>query len=414
MCSKCVCATNIRYVRRKKQVFGLKNFRTAVTKLKFFHKSSKIYNELLDKIRDKVYFCKKNFNTKMSLIDQPKTLRAEDAFDTEAVFTFLKKHIPNVEGTLEVKQFSGGASNLTYQLSVDNQQFIMRCPPKGTKAKGAHDMAREYNIMSALKPMFPDVPKMIAYTNDESIMGREFYLMEKITGIIPRANMPKELQLSEADTRKMCLNVIDKLIALHQLDLEKTGLATFGKGEGYIQRQIDGWCARYEKAKTWNVPSCQRVMDFLKKNIPNQERKCFIHNDFRLDNVVFNAENPTEVIGILDWEMATIGDPLMDLGNSMAYWVQADDDFFMRSIRRQPTHLKGMLKRNEVVSYYLEKMNFPKEDFTFYEVYGLFRLAVILQQIYYRYHHKQTTNPMFKNLWLMVIYLNWRCKRLIR
>jgi aminoglycoside phosphotransferase (APT) family kinase protein len=340
-------------------------------------------------------------------------LRNEDAFDEKAVLDFLKKTIPSLQGDLEVKQFSGGASNLTYQLNVDYQQFILRTAPKGTKAKGAHDMAREHNIMAALKPNYPYIPTMIAYSDDTQIIGREFYIMEKITGIIPRANMPKDLLMSEAETRQMCLNVIDKLIELHQIDIEKTGLNSFGKGEGYIQRQIEGWCGRYEKAKTWNVPSCKKVMSFLKNNMPEKERKCFIHNDFRFDNVILNPENPTEVIGILDWEMATIGDPLMDLGNSLAYWVQADDDFFMKKIRRQPTHLKGMLKREEVVAYYCEKMNFSKEDFTFYEVYGLFRLAVIIQQIYYRYHHKQTTNLGFKNLWLMVNYLNWRCKRII-
>ncbi len=349
----------------------------------------------------------------MSVIDQPKALRNEDAFDEKAVLDFLKKTMPNLQGNLEVQQFSGGASNLTYQLNVDNQQFILRTAPKGTKAKGAHDMAREHNIMAALKPNYPYVPTMIAYSDDAQIIGREFYIMEKITGIIPRANMPKALALSEAQTHQMCLNVIDKLIELHQIDIEKTGLNTFGKGEGYIQRQVEGWCGRYEKAKTWNVPSCKKVISFLKNNMPKNERKCFIHNDFRFDNVILNPKNPTEIIGVLDWEMATIGDPLMDLGNSLAYWVQADDDFFMKKIRRQPTHLAGMLKRDEVVAYYCEKMNFPKEDFTFYEVYGLFRLAAIIQQIYYRYHHKQTKNPAFKNFWLMVNYLNWRCKRLL-
>jgi aminoglycoside phosphotransferase (APT) family kinase protein len=345
--------------------------------------------------------------------DQAREVREEDKLDEKAVYSFLKKNIPALEGNLKIKQFSGGASNLTYLLSFDNQSFILRCPPKGTKAKGAHDMAREFNIMNALKPVYPFVPKMIAYSDDETIIGREFYIMEKLTGIIPRANLPKGLILSENEVRQLCLNTLDKLIALHKIDLEKAGLSNFGKGEGYATRQIGGWCTRYEKAKTWNVPSFDFVKNYLKKNIPNTEDKCLIHNDFRFDNVVLNAENPTEVIGVLDWEMATIGNPFMDLGNSLAYWVQADDDFFLRSFRRQPTHLKGMLSRKEVVDYYFEKMNFPKIDFTFYEVYGLFRLAVIIQQIYFRYHHKQTKNPAFKYFWLVVNYLNWRCKRRI-
>jgi aminoglycoside phosphotransferase (APT) family kinase protein len=154
-------------------------------------------------------------------------------------------------------------------------------------------------------------------------------------------------------------------------------------------------------------------MDYLKANVPSKEKTCFIHNDFRFDNVVLAANNPTEVTGVLDWEMATIGDPMMDLGNSLAYWVQANDDFVAKQTRRQPTHLKGMLTRQEVISYYCNQMGFDAKDFTFYEVYGIFRLAVIMQQIYYRYHHGQTTNPAFKNFWFLVNYMNWRCRRLI-
>ncbi len=346
--------------------------------------------------------------------DRPRAVRAEDALDAHKIQLFLQeKTTLDVQGTLEIQQFQGGASNLTYQLAFDNQQFILRCPPKGTKAKGAHDMKREFNIMQCLKPVYPCVPTMLAYSDDAHIVGREFYVMEKIQGIIPRANLPKGLELNPIEVRQLCLNSLDKLIALHQLDIEATGLSAFGKGQGYAQRQIEGWCARYDKAKTWNVPNCRRVMDFLQANVPTQERNCFIHNDFRFDNLVLNPENPLEVIGVLDWEMATVGDPLMDLGNSLAYWVQADDDFFMRSIRRQPTHLKGMFTRQEVIDYYFEKMNLPKQDFVFYEVYGLFRLAVIIQQIYYRYYHKQTTNPAFKRFWLMVNYLVWRCGRRI-
>ena len=351
--------------------------------------------------------------TNKNYIDQAKAVREEDKLDEKAIYTFLKKNSPDVKGNLKIEQFSGGASNLTYLLSFDNQSFVLRCAPKGTKAKGAHDMAREFNIMNALKPVFPFVPAMIAYSDDEKIIGREFYIMEKLTGIIPRANLPKGLILTENEIRQLCTNTLDKLISLHKIDIEKAGLSSFGKGEGYATRQIEGWCARYEKAKTWNVPSFDFVKKYLKENIPSIEYKCLIHNDFRFDNVVFNVEKQTEVIGVLDWEMATIGDPLMDLGNSLAYWVQADDDFFLRSFRRQPTHLKGMLSRKEVVEYYFEKMNFPKIDFTFYEVYGLFRLAAIIQQIYFRYYHKQTTNPAFKYFGLVVNYLNWRCKRKI-
>jgi aminoglycoside phosphotransferase (APT) family kinase protein len=352
----------------------------------------------------------------MSFIDQPRAVREEDQLDIAAIQQFLLTSLPqkNLHGELLIKQFLGGASNLTYQLDFDNQVFILRCAPKGTKAKGAHDMAREFQIMERLKPVFPYVPEMYVYTDDATIIGREFYVMEKMIGIIPRSFLPKGLTFNETEARQLCTNVLDKLVALHQIDVKKSGLDTFGKGEGYAQRQIEGWCARFEKAKTWNVPSFAYIMDYLRENTPNEEHNCFIHNDFRFDNVVLNPDNPLEVIGVLDWELATVGNPLMDLGSALAYWIQADDDIVMRSMRRQPTHLKGMFSRNEVVDYYLDKMNFPKENFTFYEVYGIFRLAVILQQIYYRYYHKQTTNPAFKNFWLMINYLHWRCRKVIR
>lgn len=348
------------------------------------------------------------------MLDQPKDVREEDKLDEKIISEFVKQHDANVKGELRIKQFRGGASNLTYQLDFENTSLILRTSPKGTKAKGAHDMGREFNIMQKLKPVYPYVPQMIAFCKDESLIGREFYVMEKLIGIIPRANLPKDLVLNKNEVQTLCKSVIDKLIELHKVDIQTTGLNELGKGTGYCKRQIDGWTERYKKAKTWNVPSCNYVMDWLKANIPTEERSCLIHNDFRFDNVVLDAANPMNVIGVLDWEMATIGDPLMDLGNSLAYWVQADDDIVARQTRRQPTHLTGMFTRKEVVEYYCSKMNYRAEDFTFYEVYGIFRLAVIMQQIYYRYHHKQTTNPAFKNFWFLVNYMNWRCKRAIK
>jgi aminoglycoside phosphotransferase (APT) family kinase protein len=348
------------------------------------------------------------------MLDQPKDVREEDKLDEKIISEFVKQHDANAKGALRIKQFRGGASNLTYQLDFENTSLILRTSPKGTKAKGAHDMGREFNIMQKLKPVYPYVPQMIAFCKDESLIGREFYVMEKFVGIIPRANLPKDLVLNKNEVQKLCTNVIDKLIELHQVDIQATGLNELGKGTGYCKRQIDGWTERYKKAKTWNVPSCNYVMDWLKANIPTEERSCLIHNDFRFDNIVLDAANPMKVIGVLDWEMATIGDPLMDLGNSLAYWVQADDDIVARKTRRQPTHLAGMFTRKEVVEYYCSKMNYRAEDFTFYEVYGIFRLAVIMQQIYYRYHHKQTSNPAFKNFWFLVNYMNWKCKRAIK
>ena len=191
------------------------------------------------------------------------------------------------------------------------------------------------------------------------------------------------------------------------------GLEGIGKGAGYAQRQIEGWSKRYRDARTWNVPRGDRIMRWLAANLPAQERICITHNDFRFDNVVLDPDDPTRIIGVLDWELATLGDPLMDLGNTLAYWVEAGDDFMAQGMRRQPTHLPGMLTRREVIAYYCGKMGFDAGDFSFHEVYGLFRLSAIAQQIYYRYHHGQSRNPAFKRFWLFVNYLHWRCRRAI-
>jgi len=345
-------------------------------------------------------------------LDKSSPVRKGEELPLEKVDAWLKQNISGLSGFPEVTQYPGGASNWTYRLRYSSHDLVLRCPPRGTKAASAHDMAREYNIQKALMPYYP-VPQMLAFCNDATVIGCDFYVMRHVSGIIPRANLPQGLHLSNDQVRQLCLNVIDTLIQLHRIDIEKTGLSKFGKGEGYCKRQIEGWSQRYAKARTWNVPRFSRVIEWLKNNMPAEERQCLIHNDFRFDNVILAPDNPLKIIGVLDWEMATIGDPLMDLGNSLAYWVQADDDFLNRKLRRQPTHLPGMLTRKEMIDYYCRKMGFDSRNFTFYQVYGLFRLAVIAQQIYYRYYHKQTRNPAFKNFWLMVHYLNWRSRKLI-
>src|SRR6185295_5183897 len=174
-----------------------------------------------------------------------------------------------------------------------------------------------------------------------------------------------------------------------------------------------GWSERYRKARTWNVPRFEKVIAWLAAHTPDDAATCVIHNDFRLDNLVLDAGDPSRIVGVLDWEMATLGDPLMDLGNSLAYWVEAADGPLSRAVRRQPTHLPGMLTRREVIARYAERTGFASPSWTFYEVYGVFRLAGIAQQIYYRYHHGETRNPAFRHFWLYVHVLHRRCLRLI-
>lgn len=350
----------------------------------------------------------------MATVDQGGAIRPGEELDVVAVDRWLKQQDGTLTGQPTVTQYSGGASNWTYRLEYPHRDLILRRPPAGTKAAGAHDMAREYFIQTKLKQAYPAVPATVALCQDTSVIGCDFYVMERIAGIIPRANLPRELGFTAPRVRVLCLNVLDQLIALHQVDYRAAGLESLGKGAGYCKRQVEGWSGRYEKSLTWNVPRFRKVRAWLQAHVPEDSRTCVIHNDWRFDNVVLSAQEPTKVIGVLDWELATLGDPLMDLGSMLAYWVQADDNAVLRAARRQPTHLPGMLTRREVVDYYLAKTGLTVDNWVFYEVFGLFRLAVIAQQIYYRYHHGQTRNPAFKHFWLMVHALHWRCRTLIR
>ena len=349
-------------------------------------------------------------------------VREEDAFDVSAVEAWLHDHVGVPGRVTEVRQFSGGASNLTYLLrmvstgstTAETRDLILRRPPAGTKAKGAHDMGREHRIQAALAPVFPYVATMVGYCDDPSVIGSEFYVMDRVAGHIPRRDLG--IDLSADQVRQLCTNVLDLLVDLHSVDPTEAGLASLGKGEGYVARQVGGWISRFERAKTWNVPSWEKVMKWLDETQPADRRTCLIHNDFRLDNVVFDSDEPTKPIALLDWEMATVGDPLMDFGSVVAYWVEAGDARLYQRFRMQPSNLPGMLTRKELVDYYCGRMGFEltDEEWAFYEVFGLFRLAVILQQIYYRYHHKQTTNPRFKNYWLGSHVLHRRARTLMR
>ena len=349
----------------------------------------------------------------MSVIDVGHSVRDGEELYVNAVESWLVEQGQVLVGPVEVTQYSGGASNWTYRLKYQNADLILRRPPAGTKAKSAHDMAREYHIQNALKDFYPAVPHMVALCQDESVIGCDFYVMNRIEGIIPRADLPKALNFDEQQVHQLCVNMIDKLVELHQVNYRNTALEEFGKGDGYCYRQVEGWDLRYEKAKTLNVPSFKYIRKWLKENTPTDSKTCFIHNDWRFDNLILDPKHPTQIIGVLDWEMATLGDPLMDLGTALAYWVEENDSPIFKATRRQPTHLKGMFTRQQVVNYYLEKTGMQTENWTFYEVFGIFRLAVIAQQIYYRYYHNQTTNPAFKDFWIIIHALHIRALKLI-
>ncbi|HEX2895776.1 MAG TPA: phosphotransferase family protein [Marmoricola sp.] len=342
-------------------------------------------------------------------------VRAEDAFDVDAVRDWLAEQGHPLTGDVVVRQFGAGASNLTYSLRTQTDDLILRRPPAGQKAKGAHDMGREYRVQSALREPFGLVPQMVAYCGDPSVIGSEFYVMKRIDGLIPGRDLPPELQLDEQAARDLCRTFVDTLIRLHRVDTTQPEIAAMGKGTGYVERQITGWTTRYRNAITEDAPGFESVMAWLVERMPADVANCVIHNDYRFDNVILDKHDPSRIIGVLDWEMATLGDPLMDLGGTLSYWVQADDDEGFQLVRRQPSHLPGMFTRAEFVDYYCSQMGFDvsPEQWKFYEVYGLFRFAVIAQQIYYRYFHKQTTNEAYAAFGQAVHYYEQRCQRVI-
>lgn len=320
-------------------------------------------------------------------------VRSEDAFDVDAVHQWLLKNSDTPADKPLVQQFNAGASNLTYLLTYKERQLILRRPPVGTKAASAHDMKREFFIQKTLYPQFPITPKVVALCEDQSIIGSDFYVMQKIDGVIFRRELPTGLSLTEQEITLIGDLVINGLVSLHHVDA--TPLAQLSKGPGYVGRQVEGWSRRYRNALTSDVPDAETLMKWLDKNQPADVASCVIHGDWRLDNLVFNLDKSPTLVGALDWELATIGDPLMDLGSSMAYWIDNSDEAAFANLRRQPSHLPGMPTRKEFIESYLAKSEWGTADFTFYEVFGLFRLTVILQQIWARYVAGQTTNPSF-------------------
>jgi aminoglycoside phosphotransferase (APT) family kinase protein len=353
------------------------------------------------------------------LADRAGELRPEDAFDVAAVHSWLAEKLPDLPAELpEVRQFPGGASNLTYSLDYPASgqspglSLILRRPPRGTKAKSAHDMSREYLVQDRLRASFGLVPRMIGLCTDAEVIGSDFYVMQRLDGIILRRDPPQGLTLDAPAARRLSQDAVDVLVRLHRVDVEAAGLTDLGRGPGYVGRQVDGWSRRFRAARTDNVPDFEAVMAWLAAEQPQDVGMCLIHGDYRLDNLVLDAHG-LGIVGVLDWELSTVGDPLMDLGNAMAYWVQADDDAGMQVARRQPTNLPGMLSRREFVDRYCTAMDLSADRWPFYEVYGLFRVAVIVQQIYFRYHHGQTTNPAFAQFWQFTHYLDQRCRDII-
>jgi aminoglycoside phosphotransferase (APT) family kinase protein len=338
-------------------------------------------------------------------IDRPVEVRPGEALDVARLGPYLEEAL-GVEGEIEVLQYPSGFSNLTYLLRFGDTELVLRRPPFGSKPKSGHDMRREHDVVAALHHSFPYCPKPLAFSDDESIIGSPFYVMERIEGIIVRREFPPGMSLSPEDVRSLFDRIVDVHIELHSVDYRAVGLEDFGEPEGYVERQVAGWSDRFRRARTPDVPDCERVMAWLEeRRPPDSGGGCIVHNDFRLDNVVLDPKDPLRIIGVLDWEMATLGDPLMDLGATLGYWVERDDPPLFQAMRMMPTNVEGAPTRAEIVARYAAQSGVEIADSGFYYCYGLFRLAVIVQQIYYRSYHGQTEDPRFKNLnmWVSVL-----------
>jgi len=337
------------------------------------------------------------------MIDSATRSRPGEELDRGRLETYLRDAVPGLEGDLEILQFPSGFSNLTYLLTIGDREMVLRRPPFGSKPKTGHDMKREFTVLSALRTAFPYCPAPITLCDDESVLGAPFFVMERLKGTIVRRDLPDGLALSAEDIGSLFDRVVGVHAELHTVDPVEVGLGDFGNPGGYAGRQVRGWAQRYRRATTPNVPDGERVMSWLESRIPQDpDRASLIHNDFRLDNLVLDPTDPLTIIGVLDWEMATIGDPLMDLGASLAYWVESGDPPEMHALRMMPTHLEGAPTRREVVDRYAKISGSDVGAFDFYYCYGLFRLAGIIQQIYYRSYHGQTQDERFRHLHVAV------------
>jgi len=335
-------------------------------------------------------------------IDSAVKIRKGEELDKQKLWAFLKASLPNFSSEIEIKQFPGGFSNLTYLITANNQEYILRKPPFGVNIKSAHDMKREFKVLSCLELVYTKIPKPIIFCEDETIIGSPFYLMERVKGVILRNKIPKELNLTPDHFKKLSIHTIENLVDIHNLELEKSNLISIGKPDGYVKRQVDGWIKRYFKAETDEIKSMNFAAEWMASNIPSKGTVSFIHNDYKYDNLVLDVDS-LEIKAVLDWEMATVGDPLMDLGTTLAYWVEKEDNAILHQFN--VTWAEGNLTRQQVIEKYAELRNIDIEDVLFYYVFGCFKLGVIAQQIYARYKKGYTKDERFA----MLIHLVKAC-----
>jgi aminoglycoside phosphotransferase (APT) family kinase protein len=349
-----------------------------------------------------------------TLTDEPGPVREGEQLDTHRLRDYLAVQLHAAEGPLSVEQFRHGHSNLTYLVTLGADGWVLRRPPHGNRVKTAHDMGREYRILSRLCRVYAPAPAPVLYCDDESILGAPFYLMERRKGVILRGSPPATWPMPPDLVRRLCEMLIDSMADLHALDYRTAGLQDVGRPDGYVDRQVLGWIKRYQDARTDDLPELERTAAWLDTNRPSGSASAtLIHNDFKFDNLVLDQHDITRIVAVLDWEMATIGDPLMDLGTTLAYWTEAADPEPFHHHIVGPTAQPGSLTRRELVEYYGQRSGRDVSSMLFYYVCGVFKVAVIAQQIYARYVRGLTQDPRFAEFNRMVAGLGLAAARAI-
>jgi aminoglycoside phosphotransferase (APT) family kinase protein len=329
-------------------------------------------------------------------------IRAGEQIDVRALGEFLRGKVEGVEQGVRVEQFPGGHSNLTYLIRAGDREYVLRRPPLGPVAPKAHDMAREFRVLEAVHPVFPPAPRVYLLCEDPAVIGATFYLMERRYGVVLRRDMPAEFAGDAGFPRKVSEGFVDCLAQLHSIDVSRPPLTALGRPDGFLERQVRGWTERWQRAKTQEIPGMDVLVTWLAGRLPASSRPTLVHNDFKLDNIMLDPRNPGRVEAVLDWEMATVGDPLVDLGCTLCYWTQAGDPEMRGGSLSGITAMPGWYTRAELVRRYAEKAARDVSGLGYYEVFGLFKLGVILQQIYFRYHRGQTRDQRFSDFHLRV------------
>jgi aminoglycoside phosphotransferase (APT) family kinase protein len=322
-------------------------------------------------------------------------VRPDEQVDTAVVAAYLRGKLPESEHPLEILQFPGGHANLTYLLRFGDREYVLRRPPLGPVAPRSHDMVREYRALAALGPYYAPAPRVFVLCEDAAVIGAPFFVMERRHGIVVRRTMPPEIADDPAVRRRIGIAAIDALADLHAVPVAGTPVAALGKPEGFVARQIHGWSERWQRAKTEELATMDALAAWLMARIPPALDPTVVHNDFKLDNMMLDRADPGRVVAVLDWDMTTLGDPRIDVGTLLGYWPEASDPPERLAIAMQPTYLEGFPTRTEIIARYVARSGRDLEAIGFFETFALFKLAVVLQQIYVRFVRGQTKDERF-------------------